>query len=106
MDLVCGRVRDRAGDAALARPVERRTWAAWRQGPTFCWTGADGIGCHRVKVRRDDDGTKEGTSMRSDVMDEVATILRQAAAEAILPGYRKLLAGEVEKTSGEIGRAH
>ena len=40
--------------------------------------------------------------MRSDVMDEVATILRQAAAEAILPGYRKLLAGEVEKTSGEV----
>lgn len=41
--------------------------------------------------------------MRSDVMDEVATILRQAAAEAILPRYRKLLAGDVEeKTPGEV----
>ncbi|WP_245571854.1 inositol monophosphatase family protein [Microvirga subterranea] len=36
-------------------------------------------------------------------MDEVATILRQAAAEAILPRYRKLLAGDVEeKTPGEV----
>lgn len=41
--------------------------------------------------------------MRSDVMDEVATILRQAAAEAILPRYRKLLAGDIEeKTPGEV----
>jgi len=36
-------------------------------------------------------------------MDEVATILRQAAAEAILPRYRKLLAGDVEeKMPGEV----
>ncbi|ANY84896.1 inositol monophosphatase (plasmid) [Microvirga ossetica] len=41
--------------------------------------------------------------MRSNVMDEVATIMRQAAAEAILPRYRKLLAGDVEeKTPGEV----
>jgi len=41
--------------------------------------------------------------MRSNVMDEVATILRQAAAEAILPRYRKLLARDVEeKTPGEV----
>jgi len=41
--------------------------------------------------------------MRSDVMDEVATILRHAAAEAILPRYRKLLEGDVEeKTPGEV----
>jgi fructose-1,6-bisphosphatase/inositol monophosphatase family enzyme len=37
------------------------------------------------------------------MMDEVATIMRQAAAEAILPRYRKLLAGDVEeKTPGEV----
>jgi hypothetical protein len=30
---------------------------------------------------------KERASIRSDVMDEVATIMRQAAAEAILPRY-------------------
>jgi fructose-1,6-bisphosphatase/inositol monophosphatase family enzyme len=41
--------------------------------------------------------------MRSGVMDEVATILRHAAAEAILPRYQKLLAGNVEeKTPGEV----
>ncbi|MBB4039823.1 fructose-1,6-bisphosphatase/inositol monophosphatase family enzyme [Microvirga flocculans] len=41
--------------------------------------------------------------MHSDMMDEVATILRQAAAEAILPRYQKLLAGDVEeKTPGEV----
>jgi fructose-1,6-bisphosphatase/inositol monophosphatase family enzyme len=41
--------------------------------------------------------------MRSDVMDEVATIMRQAAAEAILPRYQKLLVGDVEeKTPGEV----
>jgi fructose-1,6-bisphosphatase/inositol monophosphatase family enzyme len=41
--------------------------------------------------------------MRSDITDEVATILRYAAAEAILPRYRKLLAGDVEeKTPGEV----
>jgi fructose-1,6-bisphosphatase/inositol monophosphatase family enzyme len=41
--------------------------------------------------------------MRSNVMDEVATILRHAAAEAILPRYRKLLVGDVEeKTPGEV----
>ncbi|MFC4173720.1 inositol monophosphatase family protein [Microvirga sp. GCM10011540] len=41
--------------------------------------------------------------MRSDVTDEVATIMRQAAAEAILPRYQTLLAGDVEeKTPGEV----
>jgi fructose-1,6-bisphosphatase/inositol monophosphatase family enzyme len=41
--------------------------------------------------------------MRSDVMDEVATVMRQAAAEAILPRYQTLLAGDVEeKTPGEV----
>src|SRR5215213_7219723 len=46
---------------------------------------------------------KWGSSMRSNVMDEVATIMRQAAAEAVLPRYRKLLAGDVEeKTPGEV----
>jgi fructose-1,6-bisphosphatase/inositol monophosphatase family enzyme len=50
-----------------------------------------------------DDDTKEETSMRSDLMDEVATIMRQAAAEAILPRYQKLLADDVEeKTPGEV----
>ncbi|MBA1159000.1 inositol monophosphatase family protein [Microvirga mediterraneensis] len=41
--------------------------------------------------------------MRSGMMDEVATILRHAAAEAIVPRYRKLLEGDVEeKTPGEV----
>ena len=41
--------------------------------------------------------------MRSAMMGDVADIMRAAAAEAILPRFRKLLDGEIEeKTPGEV----
>jgi fructose-1,6-bisphosphatase/inositol monophosphatase family enzyme len=41
--------------------------------------------------------------MHPDMMDKVAAIMREAAAEAILPRFQKLVAGDVEeKTPGEV----